>query len=157
LPAADRRVRDPERIVFVPGWNLPIYFFPLQKATLTKESEKIGSAEVRYLSLRAEGEDVFSPPTLAFLCDVPSAGNYRVSIVGLRGPDQGRVELTSEEQPVGKAADLYAPERSKSDVTPMGTLSLKQGANPIFFRLAGKNAKSSGLGLDLVEIALVKE
>ena len=39
----------------------------------------------------------------------------------------------------------------------MGTLTLQQGLNPIFLRLAGKNVKSTGLGLDLVEIQLEKQ
>ena len=107
-------------------------------------------------AMRAAGEDVFSPQTLAFYCNVPADGKYRVSIVALAGPDQGLVELIDEEHPVGQAADLYAAQRHKSSVVPMGSLMLKQGLNPIFFRLPGKNPKSSGLGLDLVEIQLEK-
>lgn len=36
----------------------------------------------------------------------------------------------------------------------MGTLEMKKGPNPVFFKLTGQNPKASGLGLDLVSLTL---
>jgi hypothetical protein len=157
LPSAERRVHDPERLVFTPGWNEPIYAFSFERATLTKKRERIEGKEVRYLSLQAEGDDVFGPHNLVFLCEVPAAGRYRVAIEALTGPDQGKVQLFQNERAVGEAADLYAADRKQSGSLPLGSLTLKEGPNQVFLKLVGKNEKAAALRLDVVRIQLVKE
>jgi len=153
MPAvADRAVRDLSSLVFTPGWNVPLHAFSFQNATLTKKNERIGGQEVRYLSMRAEGGDVFGEHHLAFLCEMPTAGRYRVSLEAVQGPDQARVQLSENERAIGEVVDLFAAERRKSAVLPLGVLELKEGTNPVFLKIVGKNAASTGLGVDLVTL-----
>jgi hypothetical protein len=155
LPAsAARRVADPARIVFMPGWNVPLRSFSLQNAALTKTTVAVGKDEIRVLSMRAKDEDIFGPHHLAFACDVPSAGRYRVRIKTVLGPDQGIVQLAVHDRPAGERADLFAADRRRSDALTLGILDLDAGENEIVLRLVGRNARSSGLGLDLAEIVL---
>lgn len=155
LPPADsRRAVDPARIVFIPGWNVPIRSFSLQEATLTKTVATVGKDRFRILSMRTKGADVFGPHHVAFGCDVPAAGRYWIWIRAVLGPEQGIVQLARNDRPAGEPADLYAAERRKSDLIAVGELDLLGGENEIVLRLAGKNAKASGLGLDLAEIVL---
>jgi hypothetical protein len=153
-PATARRVVDPARIVFIPGWNVPIPSFSLQEATLAKTVLTLGKDRVRVLSMRAKGDDVFGPHHVALSCDVPSAGRYRVSIKAVAGPDQAIVQLAVQDRPIGEKADLFAAKRGLTGPLVLGELKLDAGANPVVLRLVGKNAKSSGLGLDLAEIVL---
>ncbi|HTE17941.1 MAG TPA: glycoside hydrolase family 172 protein [Armatimonadota bacterium] len=155
-PVAERAVRDPERLVYTPGWNVPLYAFSFQNSTLAKKNERIGSEEIRYLAFDAQGEDVFGPHYLAFLCEVPAAGRYAISIEAITGPDQGVVQLYRDERAVGEAVDLYSAERRKSGRLPLATLEMKEGTNQVFFKLPRKNPQSTGLGLDLVSIQFEK-
>ena len=155
LPAAAaRRVADPARIVFTPGWNVPLRSFSLENADIVKTTIAAGNEKTRVLSMRAKGDDIFGAHHLAFGCDVPSAGRYRVSLKAVLGPDQGVVQLAVHDRPAGEKIDLYAAARRKSDALVLGVLDLSPGENEIVLRLVGKNARSSGLGLDLVEIVL---
>lgn len=157
LPAAgERAVRDLERLVFTPGWSVPVHSFPFRNATLAKKTERLAGSneEIRYLSLRAQGEDVFGLHALSLLCEVPEAGRYRVSLQALRGPEQGTVQLFQNERAVGEPVDVYAAERARGEVTLLGTLELREGTNPIFLKLIGKNPQASALGLDLVTLQL---
>ncbi|MDD8025406.1 MAG: DUF2961 domain-containing protein [Acidobacteriota bacterium] len=156
-PAAARRIADPARIVFIPGWNVPIRSFSLQAATLVKTVATIGGERTRILSMRAENEDVFGPHHIAFGCDVPSSGRYRIGIKAILGSEQGIVQLTKNDRPAGEPLDLYALKRSKSDLLPLGELELLSGENEIVLRIVGKNKKSWGQGLDLAEIVLEKK
>ncbi len=151
---AARTVTDPTRLVFTPGWYMPIHAFSMERASLTKKNEKINNRDERYLSMRAEGEDVFGPHSISFLCGIPAAGRYRVSIEALNGPEQGMVQLFQNEHAVGEKVDLYSEKRSRSKAIPMGELDLKEGQNQVFFKLVGKNEKSSSLGFDLVTLIL---
>lgn len=151
---AARAVTDPQRLVFVPGWSTPIQSFSFANATLTKKTDRLGAEDVRYLSVRAQGEDVFGPHGLALLTEVPARGRYRVSIEAVKGPDQGTVQLFQDERAVGEAVDLYAAQRGKSGLLPLGTLTTEATQLPVHLKLTGKNAQSSGLGLDLVTVVL---
>ena len=124
---------------------------------MEKKSEKIGEKSVRYLSMRAKGEDIFGPHSIAFILDVPASGKYEVGIEALQGPDQGIVQIFQNEQPAGPPINLYAAERKPSDSLPAGTIQALQGNNTMFVRLVGKDDNSSGLGLDLIRITLVRE
>ncbi len=155
-PVADRRIIDPEKIVFVPGWNVPIHSSSLQNATLAKREEKIGGTEVRYLSLKATGEDIFGDHHISFILDIPSAGYYKIGIEALQGPDQGIVHMFRDDQPLGDSVNLYAPSRQASALCPLGIVELTKGENLLFLHLTGKDARSTGLGMDLVRIILEK-
>lgn len=153
---AARVVRDPDRLIFAPGWALPIHAFSFQNATLTRKSERIGQEDHRFLSLRAEGGDVFGPHNVSFLCAVPAPGRYQVTIEAMTGPAQGIVKLFDREHAISAPTDFFAEQRGKSPPIPMGILEMNKGLNPVFFKLTGKNETSSGLGLDLVALTLVK-
>jgi hypothetical protein len=155
-PASERRVMDPDRFVFVPGWNVPIHTFSIENATLTKRVEKIGAARIRILSMRTLGDDIFGPHHISFVCDVPSAGNYKVGIKAVCGPDQGIVRIYRNDVPAGEPANLYAKDRKVSPVLPLGTFDMKAGENFVFLDLVGKDPMSKGLGLDLAEIVFEK-
>jgi hypothetical protein len=155
LPLLDsRRAADPARIVFIPGWNVPIRSFSLQEATLTKTVATVGKDRFRILSMRTKGEDVFGPHHIAFGGDVPAAGRYRIGIKAVLGPGQGIVQLARNDRPAGDLLDLYAAERKKSDLLPLGEMDLLAGENEIVLRLVGKNAKAVDVGLDLAEVVL---
>lgn len=151
-PVAARRVSDPPRIVFVPGWNVPIHSTSLQNATLAKVTSKIGETGVRHLSLRTSGLDIFGHHHIAFSCEIPSAGSYEVGIKAVQGPDQGIVQMFRNDIPAGDPINLWAEERKLSPVLRLGRIDLGAGNNLVFFHLVGKDERSKGLGLDLVEI-----
>lgn len=151
---AVRAVTDPDRLEYTPGWYLPIHSFSMEHATLSKRVERIGNADYRLLSMRAEGSDVFGLHHLSFLCSVPAAGRYRVSIDGIAGPAQGIVQLFQNEHAVGSPLDMYAEKREKTKLMPMGVLEMKEGPNQVFFKLVGKNDKASALGFDIVTLIL---
>ncbi|MGH9903637.1 MAG: hypothetical protein ACRD68_17660, partial [Pyrinomonadaceae bacterium] len=151
-PLAARRVSDPASVVYTPGWNTPIHAFSWSNAALSKHSEKINGEELRYLSLKAEGREVFGPHYLSFVAEMPLAGKYKISIEAVAGPSQGIVQLFRQEAPVGSTADLYSAEKRKSAVIDMGVVEMEEGDNHLFFKVVGRNARSSGLGFDIYRI-----
>lgn len=153
LPSiASRRVVDPERITFSAGWSLPIHAFSFEHATIARTTEKFDGKELRYFSMKAESNDIFGPHFVSFLCELPRAGKYRISIEGVAGPAQGRVQLFRDEQPVADAVDFYAADRKPSPLIPVGTLEMVEGVNQVFFKLVGKNERAAGLGFDLARV-----
>ena len=60
-PVADRRVSDPDRIVFRPGWSVPVDSFSFQNMTVTKIQEEFDGENTRYLKVRAHDDDIFGP------------------------------------------------------------------------------------------------
>jgi hypothetical protein len=153
-PVASRAVHDPERVVFTPGWYMPVHSFSVQNATLARKEERIGNDPVRVLSMRAHGEDVFGPHHVSLLCEVPVAGRYRVSAEAVEGPEGGIVQLYQQEHTRGEAVDLYARSARRRAGIPLGTLELKEGVNQVFLKLIGKNPQSASEGLDLVTLTL---
>ncbi len=151
-PVEDREVADPDRIVFVPGWNVPIHTSSLQNAALTKQTSMVGDDRIRYLSLKTTGEDIFGSHHISFICDIPAAGTYRVGIKAVRGPDQGIAQMFQHDRPEGEAVNLYAESRGLSQVLPLGVQEMSAGDNLLFLHLVGKDAHSTGINLDLVEI-----
>ena len=157
LPAvASRRVRDPDHVVFTPGWTTPIHAFSWANATLSKHDDRVGNENLRYLSMKAEGGEVFGPHYISFICEMPAAGRYRVSVEALEGPTQGIVRLFRDEVGVGPAADLYARERRHGAARPLGELELREGDNRIMFKLVGRNPESAGTGFDVYRIIFRK-
>lgn len=151
-PAAEREVIDLRRIVFATWWNIPISAFSYGNATLTKNAEKIDGRNVHFLSLRAEGRDSFGDHFICFVCELPTAGKYRVSLDAVRGPSQGKVQMFVDEAAAGPEVDLYAAEREPALDEYIGTLDLAEGPNRLLFKLVGKHADSEGLGFDLTNI-----
>ena len=151
-PAAERKVIDLKRIVFATWWNIPISSFSYRNATLTKNSEKLNGKDVRFLSLKAEGDDSFGHHFICFVCELPAAGEYKISLDAIKGPSQGKVQIFMDEAPVGPQVDLYAAERESALDEYAGTLNLAEGPNKLLFKLVGKHAESQDLGLDLTNI-----
>jgi hypothetical protein len=151
-----RGVADPEKFAMAPGWSVPIHSFSLENATLSKQTETIDGKEVRYLSFRATGEDIFGSHHISFICDVPAAGRYKMGLQALQGPDQAVLQMFRDDMPFGDPVNLYAQKRQLSPELPLGILDMKKGDNLLFLHLIRKNALSSGLGLDLVQIIFEK-
>lgn len=158
LPSpAERGVQDLPEVVFPMGWQTPIYAWSFDRASLTRKRGTFGGEEVRYLSLAATGGDWFGPHFLCPACEVPSAGRYAICIEAVRGPEQGRIQLFADENPVGDPVDLYAEEAVRSGRLRLGVLDLAEGKNNVMLKLVSKNEKSTGLGLDLIQVICVRE
>jgi hypothetical protein len=151
-PAPERRTRGLDRIVFVPGWNVPVRTTSLQNAVWTKVSSPVGKERVRIFSMKTDGGDVFGPHHVAFVCDLPEAGRYRLSVKGVLGPDQGILRVFERDRPAGEAVNLYAPERAVSAPLPLGEFEMKKGDNVVYLHLVGADPRSKGMGLDLAEL-----
>ena len=102
------------------------------------------------------GEDIFGPHHMAFVTDVPEEGAYQISIRAVLGPDQADVRIYQRDKPIGEAASLYAETRSVSDLIPLAVQEMRAGDNLVYLHLVGKDARSSALNLDLIEIVLEK-
>ncbi len=155
-PLAERKVNDPTRVVFTPGWTTPIYAFSWNNSTLAKDDNKIGGEDLRHLQFRATGREVFGPHYISFICEMPQSGKYKVFVQAIAGPTQGKVQLFKNEVSQGDAADLYSAERKKTPEILMGELDLAEGANRVMFKIVDKNEKSSGLGFDVYRIIFEK-
>lgn len=151
-PVAERRVTGLDRIVFVPGWNVPIHTTSLQNAVWTKLSSTVGKSRVRRFSMKTSGEDAFGPHHVSFICDLPEAGKYRVSVKAVLGPDQGILRLFERDRPAGEVVNLYAAERTLSDPLPLGIFEMQKGDNIVYLHLVGADPRSKGLGFDLAEL-----
>jgi hypothetical protein len=156
-PLKDRAVVDPTEAVFPAGEQTPIYAWSYDNATLTREKERLDSHEVRVLSFNATGSDWFGPHFLSPTCDLPAAGTYAIYLEVVKGPTQAIVQLFQNENPAGEPVDLYAAVPAKSGRLLLGKLQLAEGKNNLMLKLVGKNEKSSGLGLDLVQTICVRE
>ncbi|MBE7503681.1 MAG: DUF2961 domain-containing protein [Verrucomicrobiales bacterium] len=151
-PVAERAVVDLDEVIFPAWWQIPIRAFPFEGTTLTRKPTRLGSDEVRFLSVRGGAPDWVGPPYLYVTCHVPVAGRYAIVIEALRGPEQGRVQLFQDEVPAGEAVDLYAETPTRSGRIPLGTVALEAGDNPVMLKLVGKHERSGGHGLDLIQL-----
>ncbi len=151
-PVIKRKVIDLNRVVFATWWNVPIYAFSYRDTTLTKNGEKFDGKDVRFLSLRAKGNDWFGHHFVCFTCGLPASGKYKVSLDVIKGPSQGKVQLFMDEASAGPVLDLYSDKRQRGLGEYVGTLDLEEGRNNLLFKLVGKNEKSHGLGLDVTNI-----
>lgn len=154
---AKRAVTDPTRLVYSPGWYSPIQAFSMQNASLNKKVEQF-DREHRFLSMETSGDNLFGDHLISFLCAVPAAGKYRVSIEPMVGPDTCTVQLFYREHAVGERVDTYAEHRGAGGTLALGVLDLKEGPNQVLIKLVGKNAKATGAGLkfDLESLVLDK-
>jgi hypothetical protein len=151
-----REIVEPERIVFIPGWNVPIHTTSLQNAVWTKASVGVGGERVRVFSMKTSGEDVFGPHHVSWVFDLPEAGRYRVSIKAVLGPDQGIVRIFERDKPAGEPVNLYAAERTVSGPLRLGTFEMARGENIVYLHLVGADARAKGAGFELAEIVLEK-
>ena len=172
-PAEARRVTAPDRVVFVPGWNVPIHTASLRNATWSKvtatvrdgaaagaetgagivESADVGrEVRIRYFSTKTGGEDVFGAHHVSFICDLPEAGRYRLSVRAVLGPDQGILRVFERDRPAGDAVNLYAAEKVLSAPLRLGVFEMGEGENVVYFYLVGADPRSKGIGMDLYEI-----
>jgi hypothetical protein len=156
-PAAERRVGALDRVVFVPGWNVPIHTMSLQNAVWTKASSAVGKDRVRHFSMRTSGEDVFGPHHVAFVCGLPEAGRYRISVKAILGPDQGTVRIFERDRPAGQSVNLYAPERAVGAPAELGVFEMRKGDNIVYLHLVGADPRSKGMGMDLVELIFERQ
>ena len=143
---------DPARIVFKPAWAVPIRAFTFRNATLTKMDEDVDGKRTSFLRMQSGASDWFGAPFIAFECTLPAAGEYRVSIEAVKGPDQGIVQLFRNEMPAGDAVDMYAAERALSGIVTLGTVDADEGANVLMLKLVGKHDQASGRGIDIATI-----
>ena len=150
VPGANSR-----RLVFIPGWNQPIYAFSMDNMTLGKHEEKLGDEKsVRFLSIEAQGEESFGPHYVAFTVNVPESGVYEVSVEGVTGPRQGTAQLLINDQLAGAAAHFSASERRPSGLIRLGMQSMRAGENHIFFRVGNEGGNGDAIRVDLVKIVL---
>ena len=151
-PASDRAVNDPEKIVFVPGWNEPIYAFSFQNMSLRKQEIKVDSKDVRVLSIEAQGEEMFGPHYIAFSIRIPKAGNYLVSLDALRGPSQGTVQLMGDNKVSGRTASFHGTSLGQSNGVELGTVRFTAGENQLFLQLKADGESDKPFRADLVQI-----
>ena len=148
-----RMVSSPEKIVFRPGWNVPLDSFSIRNMTLEKVQEQIGGRRTRYLRVRAKGEDQFGPHSVTFRCELPRAGRYRVSLEAVGGPGQGAVQIYRNEKAEGQAVDLSRPTRQSIEATPLAEMDFQAGENAVMLKLTGAqpNADLASLIFEAVE------
>lgn len=153
LPAvAARAVVEPAKLVFVPGWQQPLYAFSMMNMTVGKRVEKIGGESVRVFSVDAKWRETFGPHYVAFSVKIPKAGEYEIALQALTGPEQGAVQLLVNDAPAGDEVSFTAAGRAVSEAKPLGTLRLDAGENHLFFRLGSAPEMKGRIRADLVRI-----
>lgn len=153
-PLAERRVVDPQRLSFSPWWNEPIHAWSFQNARLVRLDEKLKGDGTRLLSLQGEGGDAFGLHFISFSCNIPAAGDYRVSLVAAEGPEQGSVQLFRDESAIGPPTDFHAKERQLSEARPLGELHLEEGTNNLLIKLVAKPEGTNVYRADFRELIL---
>ena len=156
-PVERRTVEDLREVLFPAWWQLPINAWSFERATLSRKKEKVGSDEVRFLSLAADGQDWFGPHFISPVCDVPSTGTYAIYIEAVKGPAQSKVQLFQNENPVAEAVDFYSENRETSGRVLLGCIALSEGKNNLMVKLIGRNDKASSFALDLISVICVRE
>src|SRR5262249_39119933 len=143
--------------VLFPAWRqLPVYAWAFEKASLTRQNEKNDGEEGRFLSLRATGPDWFGPHFLSPAVDLPSSGRSRISVEAVRRPGLSKLQLSQSENPVAEPVDLCAEKAAKSSRVLLGQLRQAEGKSNLMIKLVGKNERSAGLGLDLINVICVR-
>ena len=151
-PANDRAVNDPDKIVFVPGWNEPIFAFSFQNMNLRKQEIKADGKDVRVLSIEAQAEEMFGPHYIAFSIRIPKAGDYLVALDALKGPLQGTVQLMVDNKVWGRLASFYGTSLTQGDGVELGTMYFTAGENRLFLQLKADGESDKPFRTDLVHI-----
>ncbi len=134
-PRPARAVTPVDRLVFKPGWYNPPVTFSLEHVAVAKRTVKIGPGEHRVLSATVDGPEFLGEHHLAFFCDVPDAGRYRVAVELLEGPEAGGLQLVANGKPAGPAVHGRADTLRKRAATTVGEVDLAEGTNRLFFLL----------------------
>ncbi len=152
-PVAERAVADPSKVVIAAGWSIPVQAFSFERASLRKLPETIGGRGARVLSMRAEGGDVFGSHFIEIVCDVPAAGQYRVSVEAVFGPEVGRVQWHRNEAPVGPPVSMFAADR-RIETRELGVATFEAGPQRLMLKLTPPEGRDRPIGLDLVTVTL---
>ena len=152
-PLSHRAVVSPAKIVFKPGWNVPLDSFSIRGMTLEKVQEPVGGRNVRYLRVRAVGEDQFGPHSIAFRCELPRPGRYRVSLEAVGGPDQGIVQIYREGKAEGESHNLRRHASTLLEALPLAELDFQAGENIVMLEITGErpNANLASLIFEAIE------
>jgi hypothetical protein len=156
IPAA-RAISDTDTIVFVPGWNEPIFAFSFENMGLRKEVMKVDGQDVRVLSAEAQGEEMFGPHYIAFTIRIPQAGDYLVSLDALRGPLQGTMQLMIDNKLTGSLASFAGPKLIQAKNVPLATVHFVAGENHLFLQLKAAAGSTKPFRTDLVRIVCKRQ
>jgi hypothetical protein len=106
--------------------------------------------------MKTSGEDAFGPHHVSFVCDLPEAGKYTISVKAVLGPDQGILRVFERDRPAGEAVNLYAAERAVGGPLRLGTFEMRRGENIVYLHLVGADPRSKGMGFELAELIFEK-
>ena len=149
---ASRQVSPRDVIVLVPGYQAPIHAFSLDHTVLSRVDQTFGDRNERVLRVRLANSKQVEGHYVAFDAPVLEPGTYAISVEAATGPDEGIIRLLDQDQQVGEAIDLYAPEPALSGEHPLANLTLPAGGAPLYIAMVGKNPASTGQGFTLVRI-----
>ena len=152
-PVHLRAVTDPARVVVAAGWSIPVQAFSFERAALRKSRETIGGRGVHVLSMRAEGGDVFGSHFIEVVCDVPTAGEYRITIEAASGPEVGCVQWYRNEAPVGPKVAMFASDRAIQSYE-LGASTFEAGPQRVLLKLTPSEDRAKPIGLDLITVIL---
>jgi len=88
---------------------------------------------------------------------VKAPGRYVLLARFTRGPDYGRLQAYSEQKPLGKPIDCYAPEPDLGKEVTLGKVELRPKAKGVKFQVVGKNEKATGchVGIDYLRLGRI--
>jgi hypothetical protein len=86
---------------------------------------------------------------IGFSIAVAAAGQHQLNLYATMAPDFGTIQTLVDGQPAGAAIDLYAPLVLPSGSLSIGAVDFTAGTHTLSFRIAGKNALSTGYSLGL--------
>ncbi len=153
---AQRTVRDPDKLIYSAHWTMPINAFSIAGTTLTRTGIRVNNQWERVLSLRARDFGDFDLCFVDLRADVPSAGRYKIYLDYVKGPECGLLQVKREEVALGPELDLYAEKQEIVRDVYAGEIDAREGANGLMFKMLGKNPKASGMGVDLINVTLVR-
>lgn len=143
------KVKNPKKIVYQPGWSLPIISSSFRNAEINKKNEKIGNAKVRYLNYSVFGDDIFGDHHLSFNLEVPEKAKYKVSLKPVLSPNGGMVQLFHDGRPVGKPMSLSSQKKKEGRVSKLGVLKLQMGENRLFFHFVKSGKPTTAVKLNV--------
>ena len=151
--ALDRMVSSPEKIVFRPGWNVPLDSFSIRNMTLQKIQEQIGGRRMRYLQVRATGRtsSVRTRWRSAASCRGRAATAYRCQPWAALIKAWCRSIATEKAE--GEALNLRRPARGIIEATALAEMDFLAGENVVMLKLTGgqPNADLASLTFEAVE------
>lgn len=102
---------------------------------------------------KIEFDDTWGPPLLALRAEVPQAGRYAIFVDAMSGPRAAKLQLRdSNFAPVEAPVDFYAAAEQRTGFVRIGELDLGPGDNIVILTIPGRNPKSLGAEVELIEI-----